>query len=477
MKINLLVRSIIFFCLVAITQFCCRGQCYSVLFNFNGTNGGNSTTGLTLSGNTLYGTTAYEGAYHGGTIFRINTDGTHFTNLFNFQNGYAPTNGTGSTPYGNLTVSGHTIYGTTTGGGMAGNGVVFAIQTDGSGFTTLHEFTTMNSTNSDGGNPYGNLLLVSNTLYGTAFSGGIFGNGTVFAVQTDGTGFSNMYNFPASQGAPLGGLLASGNVLYGTTCGAGTSNGDGSPNYGSVFAMNMDGSGFTNLHIFNGADGSGSQSGLLLAGDTLYGTTFGGGPDDNGTVFAVKTNGTGFTNLHFFGPGVFVAIGYTNRDGAWPYDTPILHGDTLFATSSSGGILGWGTLFSVNTDGTGFRVYHSFDDDLDNGEPYGGLVLAGDTMYGVGQYGGPYWQSDGFVFSLSFAPQLNITPAGTNLVLSWPTNSNSFSYTNFVLEFSPSIGPNAAWTNAASQPPIVNENYVVTNSAPSLQMFYRLRGN
>ena len=39
-------------------------------------------------------------------------------------------------------------------------------------FKTLHEFTFTNGTNSDGGHPVSGLILISNTLYGTASDGG-----------------------------------------------------------------------------------------------------------------------------------------------------------------------------------------------------------------------------------------------------------------------------------------------------------------
>ena len=48
--------------------------------------------------------------------------------------------------------------------------------------------------------PYGGLILSGNTLYGTAQYGGSSGNGTVFAVNTDGTGFTNLYSFTAISG-------------------------------------------------------------------------------------------------------------------------------------------------------------------------------------------------------------------------------------------------------------------------------------
>ena len=50
---------------------------------------------------------------------------------------------------------------------------------------------------SDGSYPYAGLILSGNTLYGTTIDGGSSGNGTVFAVNTDGTGFTNLHSFTA----------------------------------------------------------------------------------------------------------------------------------------------------------------------------------------------------------------------------------------------------------------------------------------
>ncbi len=85
----------------------------------------------------------------------------------------------------------------------------------------------------DGSNPYGGMLLVSNVLYGTTSSSSN-GAGTVFAVNVDGTGFTNLYTFSGSDGAnPYGGLVLDGKTLYGTTL-----NG-GALNEGVVFALNL----------------------------------------------------------------------------------------------------------------------------------------------------------------------------------------------------------------------------------------------
>src|SRR5579862_7102864 len=72
-------------------------------------------------------------------------------------------------------------------------------------FTNLHSFSALSApvggTNTDGANPYGALTLSSNMLYGTAVSGGDYGAGSVFAVNIDGTGFTNLYSFTATTGS------------------------------------------------------------------------------------------------------------------------------------------------------------------------------------------------------------------------------------------------------------------------------------
>jgi uncharacterized repeat protein (TIGR03803 family) len=76
------------------------------------------------------------------------------------------------------------------------------------------------------------LLLSANTLYGTAY-GGLYGGGTVFAVKTDGTGFSTLYNFTRGVDGygPRGDLFLLDNTLYGTASYGGSSG------FGSVFSV------------------------------------------------------------------------------------------------------------------------------------------------------------------------------------------------------------------------------------------------
>ena len=55
---------------------------------------------------------------------------------------------------------------------------MFAVNTDGTGFTNLYSFTG----GKDGGDPRAGLTLSGNTLYGTTYSGGNYGHGTVFSL-------------------------------------------------------------------------------------------------------------------------------------------------------------------------------------------------------------------------------------------------------------------------------------------------------
>ncbi len=106
---------------------------------------------------------------------------------------------------------------------------MFRVNTGGTGFTVLHQFTAWSDTNSgfaingDGASPNG-LILSGDRLYGTAGLGGEFGQGTVFAVNVDGSGFTTLHSFTAasftnnyinSDGVePESGLILSGNMLY-----------------------------------------------------------------------------------------------------------------------------------------------------------------------------------------------------------------------------------------------------------------------
>jgi len=137
---------------------------------------------LTLSGNTLYGGTPNGGATGNGVLFAINSDGTGFTNFHTFTALNNLSNFDGAAPFGSLFFSGNTLYGTAPAGGSGTNGTVFAVNTDGTDFTVLYNFSRfVGATNSDGAGPASGVLS-SNTLFGLAHFGGSGGSGTVFSL-------------------------------------------------------------------------------------------------------------------------------------------------------------------------------------------------------------------------------------------------------------------------------------------------------
>jgi uncharacterized repeat protein (TIGR03803 family) len=366
------------------------GTGYSVLHNFGDpSDGAPPSAGLTLSGSVLYGTASGGGISNNGTLFRMNTDGTGYRVLYNFTN--APD---GNDPAGGLTLSGSVLYGTTVKGGSSGNGTVFSINTDGTGYSVLYSFTATSwpsYDNSDGAQPQGGLVLSSNTLYGTASAGGSSAFGTVFSINTDGTGFSALYTFTFSaDGArPFGGLTVSGSVLYGTAQIGGSLLG------GTVFSINTDGTGYNvlkNLVLASG-DAVNPQAGLTLSGSLLYGTTLRGGSSRHGTVFSVGTDGTGYSVLYSFaGP----------PDGAWVSAGVTLSGSVLYGTTWAGGSSGNGTVFSINTDGTGYSVLYNFAGSPDGATPYAGLTLSGNVLYGTTCGGGSSGNAgNGTVFTIN----------------------------------------------------------------------------
>src|SRR5580765_3921095 len=86
---------------------------------------------------------------------------------------------------------------------------------------------------------------------------------------------------------------------------------------------------------FTNSSGSSPSAPLLLVGDTLYGTCFSGGTNGYGSIFRVNTNGTGITNLHSFSSAN--NLNNTNLDGARPYSGLVLLSNTLYGTAYYGG--------------------------------------------------------------------------------------------------------------------------------------------
>ena len=85
---------------------------------------------------------------------------------------------------------------------------------------------------------------------------------------------------------------------------------------------------FTVVHTLTGPEGISPWGGLLQSSNALYGSTMGGGYTGGGTLFKINTDGSGFTNIHHLDP---------QSDGWGPHSPLILVGGTLYGTAQNGG--------------------------------------------------------------------------------------------------------------------------------------------
>jgi uncharacterized repeat protein (TIGR03803 family) len=206
----------------------------SVVYSFKGgKDGSGPLSGLIGKNGLLIGTTCCGTK---GTVFELRESAGTWTKspVFIFV-----TRSAGEFPGGLVLGAKSVLYGATSAGGSSDAGIVFSLTpaaTKGKlwTLTTIHSFTG----GSDGGSPYGSLIVGPNgVLYGTVTTGGAYGAGGVVEFTP-----------PATAGQPW-----TETVLY----------------------------------SFTGAnDGSQPDAGLVLgANNTLFGTTAFGGTADNGTVF------------------------------------------------------------------------------------------------------------------------------------------------------------------------------------------------
>ena len=285
----------------------------------------------------------------------------------------------------------------------AGCAPVYSFDTGGSGYSPVNYALT----NSDGVHAYAGLTSSGSQLYGVMSGGGVNGAGTIFSINADGSGFTNLYQFSAqvqgyntnSDGAtPESQLVLSGGTLYGTTSSGGTQNG------GTVFSVSTNGANFTNLYNFSSSGGSGYfPGGLMLNNGTLYGPAEYGGDYNEGTLFKLGANGSAFTQIHEFSAETINPNNYlfTNADGAYPDGALLAAGNNpvvLYGTASQGGLAGSGTIFTLAANGANFTVLHNFT-NTDGEYPQGVLLLSGNTLYGVTRSGGP--AGNGTVFKVN----------------------------------------------------------------------------
>jgi len=302
------------------------------------------------------------------------------------------------------------LYGTTTGGGAYGAGVVFKLKRRRTGdwpVTVLHSFQM----DDNGYQPWSRPVFdPAGNLYATTLYGGTNHSGTAFKMAPGPSGwtFNVMYNFCSlpdclDAGAYGGFALDSAGNLYGV--------------FNSVLELSPSPDGWVPkvLYTFCSkpgcADGNGSYASLILdKKGNLYGTTPGGGANQNaGTVFKVKHMPDGSWKER-----VLHSFSWSPDDGAEPswgqlaFDSAgNLYGTTYYGGSHGCGEVACGTLFRLSPQPDGHwkeTILYNFDQGAGGNIPGAGVVIdqAG-NLYGTTMAGGTRCDC-GVVYKLSPNP-------------------------------------------------------------------------
>ena len=292
---------------------------FKVLTSFHGSNGAYGTSGLTLIGSILVGATINGGASDDGVIYALRTNGTGFTLIHQFS---GPD---GVQPIGPLIPGkGGVFYGITTSGGPTGSlGVLFSLTSTGK-FTVLHSFS-----GTDGANPTTLRATPAGSLVGSTANGGPinrtycpFGCGVVFSFDPASRQYAVLKTFDGVvESNPYIGSVGPDGTIYG--------------NDNDLFSISPSGS-YQVLGQSNSVIGFAPNSGPTLASNgNLYGTyTQNNGNDNVGTIYS-------------YVGGVFSLAYVLGGSGSVPASQPIITpAGALIGTTNYGGLCGnCGTIY------------------------------------------------------------------------------------------------------------------------------------
>lgn len=334
----------------------------------------------------------------------LGTIQAQYTDLHDFNES------SGSTPEGSLTRSENKLYGMTNVGGVNGDGCVFSMDTNGG---TYHDILDFNGTN--GKYPsYGTLVCSQGVLYGMTYQGGLNNYGCIFSIDTNGNHYKDMHDFNSTAGKnPDGSLTLLGKTLFGMTSAGGASTN------GCIFSIDTNGVGYKDIFDFGGTNGATPVGDLTpsLSGKVLYGTTSLGGANGDGCVFSVDTNGNNYKDIFDFND-------QSNPEGANPPGALTLLGSRLFGMATNGGLLDYGIIFSIDTNGS--REKDMFEFGTSNGElPQGSLTLSGTVLYGMTTNGAG--ANEGCIFSI------DTSGSAYKVLLNFNSTNCSFPYGSLLL--------------------------------------------
>jgi len=295
----------------------------------------------------------------------------------------------GAVPLGlTLDPSGN-VLGTDSAGGLFGQGTIYALGHNGQ-YVTLHHFA---GGSTDGSFPNGGIVIDKGNLIGTTVAGGSGrcggGCGTVFRLNRAGE-FSLLYTFlnGADGGIPSGSLAidAKGNIFGETEVGGNVSGKCFSVGgCGTIFRIDARTGQLSIIHTFSWTDGTLPFAGLVFDSvGNLYGITEKGGADLCKTGIAPAPGCGTLFKLDVTGKFTVLHV-FKKTDGAFPIFLTIDQNDNLYGTTLNGGASGLGEVFKFDNQGN-FSVIHSFGGS--DGEFPGGVVTSNGTVFGSAGAGG-----------------------------------------------------------------------------------------
>jgi uncharacterized repeat protein (TIGR03803 family) len=378
------------FMFVAFAAVGIQAQTFNVIHSFAGSDGSGPLAGLAIdSKGNLYGTTNSGGAHGAGIVFRANESGQERV-LYSF--GSIPNDG--ANPESSLIFdAAGNLYGTTFSGGTSGNGTVFRLTPKGVE-TLLYSFAG----GADGANPEARLAMDKfGNLYGTTTAGGVSSEGTVFEISKAGQHIV-LYSFGGgSDGTvPVAGVTldAKGN-LYGTTSSGGFYS------YGTVFELKRLQSGWAEHILYNfqmQADGGIPYAGVVLdpAGNLYGGATDGGGGvgGGGGTIFKLSPSSGGAWTF-----SVLYSLYGWNISGAFRDLLFDAASGIIYGTTHCDGTYEAGTVYQLTPSGNTwtYTQLYTFTGGTDGLYVFSNLVLdKSGNLYGTANMGGASGEGDIF---------------------------------------------------------------------------------
>jgi uncharacterized repeat protein (TIGR03803 family) len=308
------------------------------------------------------------------------------TIIYNFDG----TNGS-NPPAGLVADASGNLYGTAYNGGVYGDGALFELSpASGGGWTyqLLHSF----SRNIDGAYPSGTLILdAAGNIYGTLSVLGPVGDGAAFELSpaSGGTWVETvLHHFGVGKDGsvvPAGLAMDAAGNLYGTT------EAGGYYGFGTVFELSPSGGGHwkeTILHSFNknGKDGITPLGSVTLdAAGNVYGTTERGGSKNGGGIVFELSPGSG----HTWTEKLLLTFEYGGKGPYFPKAGVVLDASgNLYGTTFAGGVYAYGTVFKLSPTEGGVwspNLIYSFNASGDSGaQPEASLIVdASGNLYGT----------------------------------------------------------------------------------------------